>query len=137
MLPEKMIFIDPTEVGSPERVSKTFRLDHNKQRVISQYIDGKEAIAQSIWVNLGIEKNVWNIHTREYGVEFAKLYGHDKELAMAQIESIIKRALSWDERIYSTSNYDIRDLGEGKLSVDFDVSSSAGNFRTGVSVNGV
>lgn len=132
MLPDKFVELDPTVTGSRERVSKTFKLDHEKKRIVSEYIDGQEAIAQAIWINLGIEKNVWGIHTEEYGVEFAKLYGRDKDLAKAQLERIIKRALKWDERIYSTSNYDISDIDREKINVDFTVTSSAGTFRTGV-----
>lgn len=135
MLPEKLIYIDPDDIRPGERVSKTFRLDHEKKRVVSDYIDGREAIAQSIWINLNIEKGVWEIHTPEYGVEFAKLYGSNRELAKAQLEMIIKRALSWDERIYSTDSYEIGDLGPDSVSVDFTVHSSAGTFRTGVKMN--
>lgn len=137
MLPKNLSYINSEDIKPAERVSRTFRLDHEKGRVISQPIDGQEAIAQAIWINLGIEKGVWEIHTSEYGVEFAKLYGSDKQLAKAQLEMIIKRALGWDERIYSTSNYVISEInGENdSLSVDFDVRSSAGTFRTGVTVH--
>ena len=47
MLPEKLIYIDPDDIRPGERVSKTFRLDHEKKRVVSDYIDGREAIAQA------------------------------------------------------------------------------------------
>lgn len=135
MLPKNLTYINSEDIKPAERVSRTFRLDHAKGRVISDPIDGEEAIAQAIWINLGIEKGVWQIHTPEYGVEFAKLYGRNKDVARAEIESIVKRALSWDERIYSTSNYEISTLNDESLSVDFDVSSSAGTFRTGVVIN--
>lgn len=137
MLPKNLSYINAEDIKPAERISKTFRLDHEKGRVISQPIDGQEAIAQAIWINLGIEKGVWEIHTPEYGIEFAKLYGRDKDLAKAQLETIIKRALGWDERIYSTSNYVIEDIDStnDSISVDFDVNSSAGTFRTGVTIN--
>lgn len=137
MLPKNLTYINAEEIKPAERVSKTFRLDHEKGRVISQTIDGQEAIAQAIWINLGIEKGVWEIHTPEYGVDLARLYGKSKDLARAEIESIVKRALGWDERIYSTSNYEISNLDSENdtLTVDFDVKSSAGTFRTGVTIS--
>lgn len=137
MLPKNLTYIDITDIKPAERISRTFRLDYEKGRVISEMIDGQEAINQAIWINLGIEKGVWEIHTPGFGVEFAKLYGRDKELAKAQIEMIIKNALSWDERIYSVSNFFVSDISgkNDSISVDFDVDSSAGTFRTGVTMN--
>lgn len=134
MLPDKMRFINPEDMAPLKRVSRTFKLDHANKRVISEYIDGREAVAQAIWINLGIERGVWSIHTKEYGVEFAKYYGGDKDLARGQLESVIKRALAWDERIFSTSNYVIEEASPDTLTVEFDVTSSEGEFRTGVSV---
>lgn len=133
MLPDSLAHI---EVSPPmTRVSKTFRIDHEKGRVVSEKIDGIEAIKQAIWVNLSVEKGVWNIHTDGYGVEFAKLYGKHRDYARAMIEPIVRRALSWDERIYGVSDFTITDLGKSKLLVEFEVSSCAGTFTTGVEMN--
>lgn len=135
MLPTSFNFIEPRDTVSIFRKSKTFKLDHEKGRVISEYIDGQEAIAQAIWINLGIEKGVWDIQTSEYGVEFAKYYGKDRDLAKAQLEMVIKRALSWDERIFDTYDYQFTDVGSESINIDFNVSTSAGVFRTGITVN--
>lgn len=135
MLPTNFSFIAPEDTVSIFRKSKTFRLDHEKGRVVSEYIDGREAIEQAIWINLGIEKGVWKIQTPEYGVEFAKYYGRDKELAKAQLEYVIRRALSWDERIFSCYDFRFSDLSDDSVAVDFTVSSNAGVFETGVTMN--
>lgn len=137
MLPKNLSYINTEDIKPAERVSRTFRLDHEKKRVISQPIDGQEAIAQAIWINLGIEKGVWEIHTPEFGIEFAKFYGKDKDWVKAQLEMVIRRALAWDERIYSTSNYSFSDIDTNTETItgEFDVKTSAGTFRTGVTIN--
>lgn len=135
MLPTNFSFIEPENTVSIFRKSKTFKLDQEKGRVVSEYIDGQEAIAQAIWINLGIEKGVWKIQTPEYGVEFAKYYGKDKELAKAQLEYVIKRALSWDERIFSCYDFQFSDFDEQSVNVEFTVSSCAGVFQTEFTLN--
>lgn len=78
MLPTNFSFIEPEDSLSIFRNSKTFKLDQDKGRVISEYIDGREAIEQAIWINLGIEKGVWKIQTPEYGWNLQSITGKIK-----------------------------------------------------------
>lgn len=128
MLPDKFKHINPDDLNPKNTVSRTWRLDHLRKRVMPDYVDERDALAQAIWINLSIERKGWDIHTDGYGQDFAKLYGKDRTWAKAMVEPYIREALKWDRRIYGLSDFKIEEEGKTKLLVEFHVSSCYGDF---------
>lgn len=127
LLPSSLYNIDPNDIEPRSRISKTWKIDHNKNRILTQFIDGVEAVAQDIWAMLTVEKKGWDIHTDNYGIEFPEFYGAPKEIIKSRIESCVRRTLTQDERITGISDFEVEFRDNGRIAViEFTFSCAEG-----------
>ena len=113
---ESISTLEGVEVGS-----KTYMLDFDKKKLTSKVIDGEEAVKQSIYIILSIERGKAPGFPADFGVELEGLFGMPRNFVKANLERVISEALRYDPRISYTDNYLIEDAGDHGGAVTFDV----------------
>ena len=91
----------------------TYALDMAQNRVKGM-IDGREAMAQAIYLILQVERYAYPIYSWNYGAELADLIGKPKDYAMSEAKRRITEALLQDDRILAVDGWAFE---EGKKSV--------------------
>lgn len=89
--------------------------------------DDREALEQTIYHILSIERYMWPIYPPSYGSEIADLIGKPHDYAAAELKRTITEALTQDDRVVSVGEWDIV-FGEDKdaLTVGFSVETIYG-----------
>lgn len=110
-----------------QQPSKTFRIEQNR---ISGYVDGIEAVMQSIYCILNTERYDWLIYSWNYGVELKDLFGKPSGLVQSKLKKRIREALMQDDRISGVDNFIF--VRKGRiLSATFTVHTAYGEISTG------
>lgn len=125
------------EIATPQitsQPSKTFKIDWEHKRLLSEKIDGTEAVGQAITVITAIEYQDWPILPDWFGTEMKFIYGMERAFAKANLERLIKEALSTDDRITSVTNWQMEDKPNA-VSCYFDTSTTVGDLSYEVMVN--
>lgn len=117
---------EPIEIV--QEPSRTYHLDLNSN-IISGMTDGLEAVKQSVYHRLGIERYQYPIYSWEYGLQTYDLYGKPMPYVMPEIKRRIKEALLKDDRITQVDGFSFAHEGT-KLLVNFTVQSNVGAFQT-------
>lgn len=106
--------------------SRTYRLQNGR---IAGWIDELAAMRQAIEKVLHTERFTWLIYTDNYGVELKNLLGEELDLVMAEMERIVREALSVDERIIEIENFQITQESRDTLLVSFFVTTIFGSIQ--------
>lgn len=104
--------------------SKTYHLKDGRVR---GYVDGLEAVKQSVYCILSTEKFEHVIFSRKYGREFQNLYGGSMNVIKSKVKKRIREALMRDNRVQSVEAFSFSQ-DQGKLLVSFTVHAVSGNF---------
>lgn len=97
----------------------THKLDMEKGRVAGM-TDGRDALAQAIYLILNVERYAYPIYSWRYGVQLADLIGKPKDYAMSEIKRRITEALTQDDRITGVENWSFQS-GRRSALVSFTV----------------
>lgn len=116
---------DITSLSVSEMPSKTFSLSGNK---VIGTVDGLEAIKQSIYMALSVERYEYLIYSWDYGVELGDLLGKDPSYVYPALKSRIEEALLQDSRILRVDEFSF-DSNKGSVTVRFMVHTMYGNFE--------
>lgn len=108
-----------------EPPSKTFKLDGNR---IIGFVDGIEAVKQTVYCILNTERFEWLIYSWNYGIELKNLYGKPIPLVKARIKRRIEEALLQDKRITGVDHFTFETNGR-KLKTTFTVHTKLGDFK--------
>ncbi|RHK04818.1 DUF2634 domain-containing protein [Enterococcus casseliflavus] len=111
--------------------SRTYRLQNGR---IAGWIDELAAMRQAIEKVLHTERFTWLIYTDNYGVELKNLLGEELDLVMAEMERIVREALSVDERIIEIENFQVTQESRDTLLVSFFVTTIFGSIQMGQEV---
>lgn len=114
MLPEVDGNLDFTVEEQP---SKTFKLNTEKS-VINGTIDELEAVKQTIYLILNIERYEYVIYSWNYGFETKDLIGEEYSYVCSELKRRIEEALTQDTRIDSVDAFSF-EKNKGKLHVTF------------------
>ena len=106
--------------------SRTYRLQNGR---IAGWIDELAAMRQAIEKVLHTERFTWLIYTDNYGVELKSLLGEELNLVMAEMERIVREALSVDERIIEIENFQVTQENRNTLLVSFFVTTIFGSIQ--------
>lgn len=106
--------------------SRTYRLQNGR---IAGWIDELAAMRQAIEKVLHTERFTWLIYTDNYGVELKNLLGEELDLVMAEMERIVREALSVDERIIEIENFQVTQESRNTLLVSFFVTTIFGSIQ--------
>ncbi len=109
-----------------EEPSHTWKIEGNR---ILGYIDGLEAMKQSIYLILNIERYKYLIYDWNYGIELSDLFGRDKSYVYIELQRRIKEALLTDDRIISVENFEIKSEKKNEIHISFKVDTILGEIE--------
>lgn len=124
------------EVGRTMHPNRTYRIQFNDDEVsgkINGYIDGLDALRQSIYLILMTERYRFPIYSWDYGIELTDLIGQDMPYVIAELPRRIRDALIQDNRIDDVVDFEF-DVHGRNLQINFTVVSNIGNISTDMGV---
>ena len=101
---------------------------------ISGFIDGIEALRQTVYFILHTERYAYPIYSWDYGVELASLFGQPLSYVRAELPRRIREALIMDDRIDDVTDFTFENKGRNTLQTHFTVVSTVGKLREGLEV---
>ena len=113
--------------------SKTFGLRLDGTRVFGT-VDEVEALTQSIYIMLSVERYEYPIYSWDYFFETTDLFGKDPEYVAAEIPRRITETLLQDDRILGTRNFTV-DIRKRNVSVRYTADTIYGNIELNQEVN--
>lgn len=116
-----------------EPTSNTYKLNYDKNN-LKGFVDNLEAVKQSIYLILNIERYEYLIYDWDYGFQISDLIGSEINSILPEIQNRITDALIQDTRINSVDDFsfDIKGLKEkglypkNKVIVSFTVNTIFG-----------
>jgi hypothetical protein len=105
--------------------SRTYRIIDDR---ISGFIDGQEAILQSVYKILTTERYQYIIYNWDYGVEFQKQIGRDSNLVAGNLPALIIECLKTDDRILDVFNFNISKSSSDSLLISFELKTTDGDI---------
>jgi len=108
--------------------SKTFKLNTDKN-IINSYVDEIEALKQTIYLILSIERYENLIYSWNYGMETKDLIGEDYSYVCSELKRRIAEALIQDDRINSVDSF-LFEKNKNKVQATFTVHSILGDIET-------
>lgn len=104
----------------------THRLDIERNRVHGM-TDGRDALYQTIYLILNVERYAHPIYSRNYGSELSDLIGKPKDFAMSEMKRRITEALVQDDRITSVDGWNF-ETGRKSVRASFTVHTIYGEM---------
>lgn len=117
--------------------SLTYKIKLNRNK-IEQYINGKEAVKQSIYKILMTQRYKYLIYDWNYGIELEDLFGKPKTYVYAELQRRIEDALSADDRIENVYNFKFDETNNNdktSVYVEFSVSTIFGKINIDWNLN--
>lgn len=99
----------------------------------SGYVDGLEAVAQSVKLILSTERYRHIIYSWDYGIELVDLIGKPMPYVMSELPRRITEALTQDNRIDDVVDFEFTKNGK-KLHTAFTVVTNLGNISSTLEV---
>lgn len=126
MIPDSYIMTSTVK----DMPSKTYKIDWENNS-ISGFIDGIDAIAQSVELAVSTERYIWDIYSWNYGSELHTLIGKSDGYAMSEMKRMIHDALLPDTRVKDTYDFVFKPTKDG-IECSFTVSTIAGDVNATV-----
>lgn len=114
------------DFGELSLPSGTWFIDFERNLVTSKITD-INAITQAVKLILATERFEFLIYSDQYGIELIDLFGENMNYAMSEIKRRVNEALTQDERILGTENFEFERTKRG-LHVTFTVVTDIGRF---------
>ena len=95
---------------------------------IAGFVDGMEALKQSIYKALSTEQYEYPIYSFQYGIAWKQLIGEDRSYVRAELRRMVEELLMRDDRIRSVDGFEFSFSGDS-CHCSFDVSSIYGDIR--------
>ena len=131
MLPST--FDDNVEVLSDfaftTQTSNTYKVNLYKNN-ISGFCDELEAVKQTVYLILNIERYEYLIYDWDYGFEIKDLIGQESVIIQPEIQRRICDALKQDSRIVNVRDFVFENGSIGKLIVHFTVETIFGSYQS-------
>ena len=99
--------------------NRTYRINGDLNK-ISGYIEDVDAIMQSAYLILNIERYQYPIYSWNYGVELLDLFGQPTSYVVSELERRVREALMQDERITDVTDFEC-EVSSSKIHVKFNV----------------
>ena len=102
-----------------EDIDKTYKIDIEKNRVKSSFIDKIEAVKQASFLILNTERYECVLYSWNYGIETKDLIGKSIDYVYPELCERIKEALLQDSRITNVDSFSYEVKKKGKITVYF------------------
>lgn len=116
------------------QTSNTYKLNLDKNN-ISGFCDELEAVKQSVYLILNIERYEYLIYDWDYGFEIKDLIGQESIIIQPEIQRRICDALKQDSRIVNVRDFIFENGSIGKLIVHFTVETIFGSYQENTVLN--
>ena len=132
--------IDDIDLTNEEEIkipSKTYKLNINETEndTIAGFVDDVDAIKQSIYHILNIERYAYDIYDDDYGVELEQYIGQDFEYLQSTIQDTLEEALTQDERILAVEVTKIEKIQNDAVLVTFNAVTQNNEIEMEVTIN--
>lgn len=107
--------------------SNTYKINQQKNN-INGFIDDIEAVKQSVYLILNIERYKYLIYDWDYGFEIVDLIGQDINIIQVEIQRRICDALRQDDRIKDINDFSF-ETQKNKLIVYFTIETIFGSYQ--------
>lgn len=104
----------------------THKLDIDRGRV-GGMTDEQDAVLQTVYLILNVERYAFPIYSRNYGSELSDLIGKPMDFAMSEIKRRITEALTQDDRITGVDNWSF-ETGNRWVRASFTVNTIYGDL---------
>jgi hypothetical protein len=104
----------------------TWRL--GEEDISTDRIAGLEAVKQTVWLILNVERCRYIIYSWNYGVELEDLFGQQISFVRPEVERRVRDALMQDSRITAVDRFSFERRGKA-LHCTFMVHTIFGDFR--------
>lgn len=94
---------------------------------IAGFVEGMEALKQSIYKALSTEQYEYPIYSFQYGIAWKQLIGEDRSYVRAELRRMVEELLMRDDRIQSVDSFEFSFSGDS-CHCSFDVSSIYGDI---------
>ena len=94
---------------------------------IAGFVDGMEALKQSIYKALSTEQYEYPIYSFQYGIAWKQLIGEDRSYVRAELRRMVEELLMRDDRIRSVDGFEFSFSGDS-CHCSFNVSSTYGEI---------
>lgn len=115
------------EIEIVDEPTYTWKIEGN--RIVGN-TDGLEAMEQTIYLILNVERYKHEIYDWDYGVELMDLFGKDKAYVYSELKRRIKEALMTDNRITDVTNFEFENPDRDTIHVNFIVHTIFGDIET-------
>ena len=132
MIPKTEIDLNGLEIENEPSKNYAMRRESNR---IGDYVDGIEAVKQSVYKILNTERYHYLIYSGDYVVEFLDLIGEPTDFVCAEVERRISEALLQDDRITDISDFKFSVEHKGSVIISFTVNTIFGKFEAERTVN--
>lgn len=113
--------------------SLTYAIDIEHGKIRGR-CDGLEAVRQTVYLILGIERYDCMIYSWNYGTELKALVGKSMDFVLSEAKRRISEALLQDDRITAVDGFAFQ-TERGRVSVTFTVHTIFGDMETETEVN--
>lgn len=107
----------------------------NGNDTIAGFVDNIDAIKQSIYHILSIERYAYDIYDDDYGVELEQYIGKDFEYLKATIQDTLEEALTQDERVLAVEVTNVEQVSDEAASITFNAITQDNEIEMGVTIN--
>ena len=94
---------------------------------IAGFVDGMEALKQSIYKALSTEQYEYPIYSFQYGIAWKQLIGEDRSYVRAELRRMVEELLMRDDRIRSVDGFEFSFSGDS-CHCSFNISSIYGEI---------
>lgn len=105
-------------------IDRTYKMSDTQ---IAGFVDGMEALKQSIYKALSTEQYEYPIYSFQYGIAWKQLIGEDRSYVRAELRRMVEELLMRDNRIRSVDGFEFSFSGDS-CHCSFNVSSIYGEI---------
>lgn len=105
-------------------IDRTYKMSDTQ---IAGFVDGMEALKQSIYKALSTEQYEYPIYSFQYGIAWKQLIGEDRSYVRAELRRMVEELLMRDDRIRSVDGFEFSFSGDS-CHCSFNVSSIYGEI---------
>lgn len=133
MIPNVQNDIADLEFEITDEPGRTYALNRNTNRIIGT-CDEIEAITQTAYLILNIERYDYLIYSWNYGIELKDLYGEQISYVLPELKRRITEALTQDSRILGVNEFSF-DVKQHNVHVTFTLNTQYGEIEMEKAVN--
>lgn len=105
-------------------IDRTYKMSDTQ---IVGFVDGMEALKQSIYKSLSTEQYEYPIYSFQYGIAWKQLIGEDRSYVRAELRRMVEELLMRDDRIRSVDGFEFSFSGDS-CHCSFNISSIYGEI---------